>query len=130
MLLKTLTNGYIAQNKWEENYRQTGVHESSWWSKLHIRKEQVAVSNYWSTKHIKYEYCLWRQYRSRLDFPKRQISDSSKLKEFADSNFKLDENGKKFSKEAENTAGKGEIACYEQFLLFPQCFQKTSTADV
>ena len=20
--------------------------------------------------------------------------------------------------------GKGEIACYEQFLLFPQCFQK------
>ena len=24
----------------------------------------------------------------------------------------------------ENTVGKGEIACYEQFLLFPQCFQK------
>ena len=29
----------------------------------------------------------------------------------------------------ENTAGKGEIACLEQFLLFPQCFQKTYTAD-
>ena len=25
--------------------------------------------------------------------------------------------------------GKGEIARYEQFLLFPQCFQKTCTAD-
>ena len=25
--------------------------------------------------------------------------------------------------------GKGEIACYEQFLLFQQCFQKTCTAD-
>ena len=25
--------------------------------------------------------------------------------------------------------GKGEIARYEQFLLFPPCFQKTSTAD-
>ena len=25
--------------------------------------------------------------------------------------------------------GKGEIACYEQFLLFTQCFQKTCTAD-
>ena len=25
--------------------------------------------------------------------------------------------------------GKGEIARYEQFLLFPQCFKKTSTAD-
>ena len=24
----------------------------------------------------------------------------------------------------ENTVGKGEIACYEQFLLFPQSFQK------
>ena len=24
----------------------------------------------------------------------------------------------------ENIVGKGEIACYEQFLLFPQCFQK------
>ena len=24
----------------------------------------------------------------------------------------------------ENTVGKGEIACYEQFLLFPHCFQK------
>ena len=25
--------------------------------------------------------------------------------------------------------GKGEIARYERFLLFPQCFQKTSNAD-
>ena len=30
----------------------------------------------------------------------------------------------------ENTVGKGEIARYEQFLLFPQCFQKTCTADM
>ena len=27
------------------------------------------------------------------------------------------------------TVRKGEMARYEQFLLFPQCFQKTSTAD-
>ena len=62
-------------------------------------------------------------------FPKGQILDSSKLKESADDNFKLDENGTKFSKWVENTIGKGEIARYEQFLLFQQCFQKTSTAD-
>ena len=43
---------------------------------------------------------------------------------FADDNFKLDENGRKLSKWVENTVGKGEIARYEQFLLFPQCFQK------
>ena len=35
-------------------------------------------------------------------FPKQQILDSSKQKELADDNFKFD----------------------EQFLLFPQCFQK------
>ena len=31
-------------------------------------------------------------------FPKRQILDSSKPKEFADDNFKFDENGRDFSK--------------------------------
>ena len=46
------------------------------------------------------------------------------MKEFADDNFKFDENGRKLSKQVENTLGKGEIARYEQFLLFPQCFQK------
>ena len=50
--------------------------------------------------------------------------DSSKLKEFADDNFKFDENGRKLSKRIENTVGKGEIARNEQFLLFPQCFPK------
>ena len=34
----------------------------------------------------------------RLIFHKQQILDSSKLKEFADDNFKFDENCKKFSK--------------------------------
>ena len=29
-----------------------------------------------------------------------------------------------YPKPVENTVGKGEITCYEQFLLFPQCFQK------
>ena len=56
-----------------------------------------------------------------------------KLKEFADDNFLLDENGRKLSKRVgntvENTVGKGEIACYKQFLLFQQCFHKTFSAD-
>ena len=56
--------------------------------------------------------------------------DSSKLKDFADDNFKFDENGEKFTNRVDNTVGKGEIACYEQFFLFPQCFQKTCTADI
>ena len=42
-----------------------------------------------------------------------------KLKQFADDNFKFDENHRKFSKRVENIMGKGEIACNKQFLLFP-----------
>ena len=57
-------------------------------------------------------------------FPKRHLLDSSKLKKFADNNFTLDENGRKFSERVENTVAKGEIARYKQFLLFPQCFQR------
>ena len=56
--------------------------------------------------------------------PDDKISDWSKLKEFEDDNFKFEENGRKLSKQVENTVEKGEIAGYEQFLLFPQCFQK------
>ena len=55
---------------------------------------------------------------------RRQILDSSKLKEFADDNFKFDENGRKLSKRVENSVGEEEIARNEQFLLFSQCFQK------
>ena len=41
------------------------------------------------------------------------------LKEFADDNFRVDENGGMLSKMVENTVGKGETARYEQFRLFP-----------
>ena len=43
--------------------------------------------------------------------------------------FKCDGRCGKFFKWVENTEGKGEIARYEQFLLFPQCSQKSFTAD-
>ena len=57
-------------------------------------------------------------------FPKRQILNSSKLKQSADNNFQFDKNSRKFPKRVENTVGKEEIAHYEQFLLYPKCFQK------
>ena len=62
-------------------------------------------------------------------FPNDKILDKSKSKAFTDDNFLFDENGRKFSKQVENIVGKGEIARYEQFLLFPQCFQKSRTAN-
>ena len=62
--------------------------------------------------------------------PNDKIMYSFKLSVFADYNFKLNENSRKFFKWVENTVGKGEIAPYEQFLLCPKCFQKTITADM
>ena len=38
--------------------------------------------------------------------------------------------GIQFSDWVENIVGKEKIACYEQFLLFPQCFQKLSVVDL
>ena len=56
-------------------------------------------------------------------FPKCQILDSSKLKQFADDNFKFNENGRKSLNQVENTMGKGEIACDD-------VFQKTCNEDM
>ena len=77
-------------------------------------------------KSLKFVVWEWVNY----PFPKRQNFDSSKLKEFAGNNLKLNKNSREFSRRVENTAGKGEIACYGQFLLFPQCFQKVCNADM
>ena len=67
------------------------------------------------------EFVIWE--RVNL-LPDDKILDWSKFKQFANNNFKFNDNSRKFSKQVENTVGKGEIARYEQFLLFPLCFQK------
>ena len=55
--------------------------------------------------------------------------NSAKFKDIADDNCKFAENARQLLKRVENTSGKEEIARYEQFLLFQQCFQKTCSAD-
>ena len=50
---------------------------------------------------------------------------SSKLTEFADNNFKFDENCRKFSKWIKTLWEKEKLLITSKFLLFPQCFQKT-----
>ena len=62
--------------------------------------------------------------KASLTLSKRQILDSSKLKEFADDNFKFDENGRKFFKHVENTVGKGEICSLRVISPFPTVFSK------
>ena len=46
-----------------------------------------------------------------LHSPSKML-DSYKIEEFADGNFKFDENGRAFSKRIENTVGKEEIGRY------------------
>ena len=60
-------------------------------------------------------------------FPNDKFHTRPNWKKFADNDFKFNEKDRKFSKQVENTVGKEEIACYKQFLFFPQCFQKTCT---
>ena len=60
------------------------------------------------SRGIKRCHCVGMGY----PFAKRQILYTSKFEEFADDNFKCDNNGRKFSEWAENTVGKGEIARY------------------
>ena len=70
-----------------------------------------------------------RQFSFLQPFQNDNILVHSKLREFADKNFKFHKNGIKFTNWVKNNVGKGEIARHEQLLLFPQCFQKTRTAD-
>ena len=73
--------------------------------------------HHWTTCDLSCQNCV-------NPLPDDKILDRSNLKQSADDNFKFDENSRKFSKQVENTVGKGEISRYKQFLLFPQCFQK------
>ena len=55
------------------------------------------------------KWLLEEEYLAINPFPNDKFY-SYKLKGLADENFKFDENGRKFSKQVENTVGKGEIA--------------------
>ena len=57
-------------------------------------------------------------------FPKQQISDSSKLKEFADDNFKVDENGRKLSKQVENTGETEKLLITSNFFFSHSVFKR------
>ena len=50
------------------------------------------------------------------------------MKEFAHDNSKFHENCGSLSERVEKVVGKGQIARYKQFLLFPQGFRKTCAA--
>ena len=68
-------------------------------------------------------------YRSINPLPHMAILGSTNSAEKKDMMSKFGQMGIQLSNWVENIVGKGEIARYEQFLLFPQCFQKLSVVD-
>ena len=55
-----------------------------------------------------------------------KILDLTELKVMADGKINVAKMMISLFDRVENTAGKGENAGYQHFLLFPQCFQKAS----
>ena len=90
-----------------------------------LRMDQNFANNFWKRSPKEHSSEIISKSDQRFNpLPDNKILDRSKLKQSADDNFESDENSIKFSKRVEDTVGKGEIARYEQFPLFPQCFQK------
>ena len=58
--------------------------------------------------------------------PNNKILDQSNFKAFADNILNVVQIMICISDRVESIVGKGENAGYQHFLLFPQCFQKTS----
>ena len=57
-------------------------------------------------------------------FSRRQVLDSSKLKEFADDNFKFDKNGRKLSKRVENNVEKEKLLDTSNFSFSHSVFKR------
>ena len=57
-------------------------------------------------------------------FPKQQILDFPKLKEFADNNLNFDEKGEKFSKRVQKAVGKREILVKSTFSFSHSVFKR------
>ena len=59
-----------------------------------------------------------------------KILNWSKLKTFADNKIKVAEKLNSVLGRVENIVGKGENASFQHFLLFPLCFQKSSSGSL
>ena len=73
--------------------------------------------------------CLYCQYIFTLVggyklFPKRQILDTSKLKEFADDNFEFHENGRELTRWVEKYCGKRRNCSLRAISPIPTVFSK------
>ena len=71
-----------------------------------------------------FDPCYTNSFYSLNSLPNNKILDWFLLKAFADDRVKLAKIMIFVFNRIENIVGKGQIAGYQHFLLFPQCFQK------
>ena len=88
--------------------------------------EMHQVPFYQNTAYVYFQNTCYLQEPCSLLEPitRWQILDSSKLKDFAHNNFEFDENGRKLSKQVENTVGKREIARSSNFSFSHSVFKR------
>ena len=82
---------------------------------------------------MNHEYCIaYSQFLHSFfnSLPNDKILDFTTLKTLAENEISVTEKLKFVLYGVENIVGKGENACYQYFLLFPQYFQKASSLQV
>ena len=120
-----------------------GIAKYRWSLTLYHGNSSLSILGFWlyiytRFRALQHSFCkqcrssklsLWPKFaevKYEAWFPQNiTIVDLKDFKGLID-NFKFDKNGRMLSKWVENNVGKGEIPRKEQFLLFPQCFQKAS----
>ena len=112
----TLGKGEFALNE-QFFYSQNVFYPLGELSAIFIKLKSCHLQTITVWKNLK--FVIWERVNP---LPDDEILEWSKLRQSADNNFEFDVNSRKFSKLVKNTVK--NIARHEQFLLFPQCFQK------
>ena len=89
--------------------------------KGNISQKMAVLGVFVFHKHILFKFVICKCLNP---LPDDKNLDWSKLKAFADDKSNATKMIISVFDRVENIVGKGKIARYEQFLLFPQCFQK------
>ena len=92
-------------------------------------RENKALNTFQDTTYENKKYTYTRFFLLN-PLPHKPILGSYNSAVNKDMMSKIWKNGVQLPYWVENILGKGEIARYKQFLLFPQCFQKLSVVDV
>ena len=91
---------------------------------LFSKREKQQINQLISYIILSYKHTESKNFFISKPFPKQPILNSSKLEDFADDNFKFDENGWKFSERIENTGEKKKLLVTSNFFFSHSVFKR------